>query len=105
MPVAGCRLPVAGRSATSQDPFGGKRSKWALGYTVGAGGEHRFTPNWSVRAEYRYVHFDIDRDLSSAFASANTNVGSTSTSTNTFRANQSTAFDFHMGKFAIVYTP
>ena len=46
----------------SQDLRGGDRGKW-VGYTAGAGVEHKFTPNWSVRAEYRYLHFDVDRQF------------------------------------------
>lgn len=30
----------------------------AFGFTVGAGGEYKFANNWSVKAEYNYVHFD-----------------------------------------------
>ena len=41
----------------SNDRFGGKNGKWVAGYTVGAGGEVKLTDNWSLRGEYRYLHF------------------------------------------------
>ncbi len=47
---------------TAIDPFGGKNGKWVAGYTVGAGGELKLNQNWSLRAEYRYLHFDVERD-------------------------------------------
>lgn len=34
--------------------FVGARKRTDVGYTVGAGIEHAFTPNWSVKAEYLY---------------------------------------------------
>ena len=46
----------------SRDNFGGKNGKWVAGYTAGAGGEVKLTDNWSLRAEYRYLHLDVKRD-------------------------------------------
>ena len=34
--------------------FAGGTSRTEVGYTVGGGIEHAFTPNWSVKAEYLY---------------------------------------------------
>jgi len=89
---------------TAADSLGGARAVWRLGYTAGVGGEHRFTSNWSLRGEYRFVHFDIDRDQNE-FSGSVTTVGTLSSNTSSRRANQSTAFDFHLGKVGIVYTP
>jgi opacity protein-like surface antigen len=86
------------------DPLGGARAIWRLGYTAGVGGEHRFTPNWSLRGEYRFVHFDVDRNQNE-FSGSVTTGGNPSSDTFTRRASQSTAFDFHLGKVSIIYTP
>ncbi len=80
-------------------------NKWALGYTVGAGAEHRITPNWSLRAEYRYVHFDIDRQQSFELAQSFVDGTTASATTDLINRNRTTAFDFHLGKLGIVYTP
>jgi outer membrane immunogenic protein len=37
--------------------FSGNNRRTEAGYTVGAGFEHAFTPNWSVKAEYLYYDF------------------------------------------------
>jgi outer membrane immunogenic protein len=39
---------------------------WRSGYTVGAGVEWMFVPNWSVAAEYNYMNFG-NRDFSGSF--------------------------------------
>jgi opacity protein-like surface antigen len=39
------------------DTFGTANRNWAVGYTAGAGLEARFDDHWSLRAEYRYLHF------------------------------------------------
>jgi opacity protein-like surface antigen len=87
----------------AQDIFGGKRSLWRLGYTVGAGGEYRINNNWFLRAEYRYIHFKIDRDASDSSTSTSASATSTFTSSNSSTTSRSTDFDFHMGKVGVVY--
>jgi opacity protein-like surface antigen len=52
------------------DRFGGKNGKWVAGYTVGAGGEVKLTDNWSLRGEYRYLHFDFNRNEADSSSSA-----------------------------------
>lgn len=85
------------------DPFGGDRSQWETGYTLGAGGEYRLNPAWSLRAEFRYISFDIDRSQAT-FNSQTTVQGTTTFSfENTFSRNQSTDFDFNLGKIGVVY--
>jgi outer membrane immunogenic protein len=39
-------------------------SRDRVGYTVGAGWEYGFTPNWTARLEYRYTDFGTYRDNS-----------------------------------------
>ena len=75
------------------------------GYTAGAGVEHKFTPNWSVRAEYRYLHFDVDRSVSRFDSQTQVAGTTTSTNVNQFNRNLSTSFDSHIGKIALVYAP
>lgn len=44
--------------------YSGSASKWATGYTVGAGVEWAFAQNWSVKGEYQYLSFsDMDFDV------------------------------------------
>jgi outer membrane immunogenic protein len=38
-------------------PYAGQAAGTRTGWTIGAGGEYLFTPNWSVFAEYNYVDF------------------------------------------------
>jgi outer membrane immunogenic protein len=33
------------------------RNDWRWGWTVGAGGEYMFAPNWSAKLEYNYIDF------------------------------------------------
>jgi len=86
-----------------EDSFGGKRNKWVLGYTAGAGGELKLNRNWSLRAEYRYVNFKFDRDdsnsSSSTFASA-TSIQTFSSSNTTLASNK---FDMHLGTIGVAY--
>jgi outer membrane immunogenic protein len=37
------------------DAYAGSTDTTRVGYTVGAGGEYKFSPNWSFKAEYLYV--------------------------------------------------
>jgi opacity protein-like surface antigen len=89
----------------STDPFGDKNGKWVAGYTVGAGGELKLNQNWSLRAEYRYLHFDVERDWETASATTNRNLltGTTTFSTNSAAHARNTDVAFHTGKVGIVY--
>ena len=82
----------------SDDRFGGKNGKWVAGYTVGAGGEWKVTDRWSLRGEYRYLHFNVNRN--DAFTSSSTSVQGADSST--FANNNATArqirADLHVGK-------
>jgi outer membrane immunogenic protein len=42
-------------SGTVYNPFVGNSSATRTGWTIGGGGEYKFSPNWSVFAEYNYV--------------------------------------------------
>ncbi|MDO9562579.1 MAG: outer membrane beta-barrel protein [Bradyrhizobium sp.] len=84
-----------------RDAIGGNNGKWAPGYTAGAGAELRMTDHWSLRGEYRYLHFDVDRNETIGSASVEAISGDTSeATTNTARQ---TAADFHIGKIGVVY--
>lgn len=37
--------------------FGASQSDWRWGWTVGAGAEYMFAPNWSAKVEYNYIDF------------------------------------------------
>ena len=83
----------------SADQVGGAYGKWAFGYTAGAGAELKLTERWSVRGEYRYTRFNLDRQAT--FVSNSTNVGSASlnATTSTFQ----TRADLHLGKVGVAY--
>jgi outer membrane immunogenic protein len=66
---ATCTPPAAISSLTDS---------WQVGWTVGAGVEWRFAPQWSVKAEYLYV------DLGSISNTINYNYGPSSSLTSTF---------------------
>lgn len=84
-----------------RDAIGGNNGKWAPGYTAGAGAELRITDHWSLRGEYRYRHFDVDRNETITSARVNAITGATfDEATNTARR---TAADFHIGKIGVVY--
>ena len=51
----------------SVDQVGGAYGKWAFGYTAGAGAELKLTDRWSVRGEYRYTRFNLDRQATCVF--------------------------------------
>ena len=55
----------------NDDGFGGSNRKWAVGYTAGAGAEVRFDDHWSLRAEYRFLHFDVDHGDATGSSSVN----------------------------------
>jgi opacity protein-like surface antigen len=87
----------------SQDAFGGKRNKWVLGYTVGAGGEVKLNKNWLLRAEYRYLAFKYDRDVSNSSSQTFTHLTSVQTFANTFNQSSSNKFDIHLGTIGVAY--
>lgn len=82
------------------DQVGGAYGKWAFGYTAGAGAELKLTDRWSVRGEYRYLRFNLDRKAASVFTS--TSVGSATLSANSNTSQTRT--DLHLGKFGVAYT-
>jgi opacity protein-like surface antigen len=88
----------------TDDPLGSRRNKWEPGYTYGAGIEYKFTENWFLRAEYRRLHFNIDRNNggSGRFTSS-ADDGGLNIFTNNFSRNASTDFDFNLGQIGIVY--
>jgi opacity protein-like surface antigen len=87
----------------SNDRFGGKNGKWVAGYTVGAGGEVKLTDNWSLRGEYRYLHFDFNRNEADSSSSTSAQGATTSPSTNSDATARQTNADFHLGKVGLVY--
>jgi opacity protein-like surface antigen len=88
----------------SNDRFGGKNGKWVAGYTVGAGGELKVTDRWSLRGEYRYLHFNVNRNEANSASSISVD----GTTTFTFGDNEATArqirADLHLGKIGLAYT-
>jgi outer membrane immunogenic protein len=64
-----CAVPVATTNLTDN---------WQVGWTVGAGVEWKFAPQWSVKAEYLYV------DLGSISSTLNYNYGPSSSLTSTY---------------------
>ncbi len=97
---------VEGHFVLSTDEFfgtGDDIDKWQLGYTAGAGLEYRFNNNWSMRGEYRYIHFDVNRTLaddSSNFSPPDPTF--TAANFNATRSFDSTV-DFNMGAIGVVY--
>jgi opacity protein-like surface antigen len=84
-----------------REAIGGNNGKWVPGYTAGAGAELRITDHWSLRGEYRYMHFDVDRNetIASNAVDPVSDFSSVSTTSTTRR----TAADFHIGKVGVVY--
>jgi opacity protein-like surface antigen len=87
----------------SEDRFGGKNGKWVAGYTVGAGGEVKLTDNWSLRGEYRYLHFGVNRNEASSSSQTSVQGGAASTNTDSEVTARQTNADFHLGKVGLVY--
>jgi opacity protein-like surface antigen len=85
------------------DRVGGKNGKWVAGYTAGAGGEVKLTDNWSLRGEYRNLHFGVNRNETSSSSQTLVQGGITSPSTNSDAAARQTNADFHVGKVGLVY--
>jgi len=84
----------------SSNSAGGDDGKWAYGYTAGAGAELKLTDRWSLRGEYRYMRFDVDRSARSAsdvvFSSSTQHSASTTT--------VQTRADFNLGKVGLAYS-
>jgi opacity protein-like surface antigen len=59
----------------NDDSFGSTNRSFAVGYTAGGGVEARYDDHWSLRAEYRYLHFGTGRweDLVPSFSTARYN--------------------------------
>ena len=87
----------------TNDFIGGKNNKWVAGYTAGAGGELKLNGNWSLRAEYRYLHFDVKRDEAGSSSQALLLGTQTLTLASNFTAARQTAVDLHLGKVGVVY--
>src|SRR5262249_7975944 len=87
----------------SENPVGRKRSQWEVGYTVGAGGEYRISRNWSLRGEYRYLFFEVDRGQLSASNVNSVSAPSPFSDSPTSGRSHTTKFDFHLAKLGIVY--
>lgn len=82
---------------------GGDNGKWVAGVTAGAGGELRINDHWSLRGEYRYMHFDVGRSESRPSSSASSDAFSTTTTEGMATASRDTRVDFHVGKIGVVY--
>ena len=87
----------------SENPRGGERETWETGYTVGGGGEVKLNCAWSLRAEYRFYHFDYDRSQSSTDSQTQVTGATTFTNENEFSRHSSTEVDLHTGKIGVVY--
>ena len=87
----------------NDDPRGGDRGLWRFGYTVGAGVEKKLNKNWSLRAEYRYLHFNVHRDVSSFDTQTQVTGATTFSNNNSFSRGYTQNVDFHVGKIGIVY--
>jgi opacity protein-like surface antigen len=85
------------------DPFGGNNNKWVAGYTAGAGGEVKLTDNWSLRTEYRYLHFGFHRSTATSSATSDVAGPFTFVTTNNQASTQHTNANFHVGKIGLVY--
>ena len=75
------------------------------GYTAGAGAELKLTNHWSLRGEYRYMHFNVERDEATSSLQTTADAGgvvdvTVSSETITHR----TGADFHLAKIGAAYT-
>jgi outer membrane immunogenic protein len=68
----------------------------ANGPTIGVGVEHKLDKNWSIRAEYRYVHF-----LGRSVTQTNTSMGTREASTDIAQTNNQS--DLQSGQIGISY--
>ena len=85
------------------DRFGGKNNKWVAGYTAGAGGELRLSDHGLLRAEYRYLHFDVKRDTAGFELDVGRCRERLCSSTGRIATARQTSADFHLGKVGVVY--
>jgi opacity protein-like surface antigen len=88
---------------TSVSGAGGDNGKWVAGPTAGAGAELKINDHWSLRGEYRYMHFDVERNESRPSSSASGSGNSTTTIDGTSTVGRDTRVDFHVGKIGVVY--
>ncbi|HXH45002.1 MAG TPA: outer membrane beta-barrel protein [Bradyrhizobium sp.] len=86
-----------------EERVGGKNGKWVAGYVAGAGGEVKLTDSWSLRGEYRYMHFGYDRNEPTGSSQTSVSGGGTTTSTNSTVNSRHIDADFHVGKIGLVY--
>lgn len=72
-----------------------------LGVSAGAGLEQRLSENWSIRAEYRYMHFN----LSATSYASSINTPPTNGTTTSFSASFSVHdhLNYNLGNIAILY--
>ncbi|MCS3725309.1 outer membrane protein [Bradyrhizobium betae] len=99
-PPAGLLGDLAGRSflcAVNVTCFSGSTSSVKTGWTAGAGGEWRWTHNWTVKAEYLYV----DLGNASVNSVANT-LKRAGTAFASYNANFGRA-DFHVARIGVNY--
>jgi opacity protein-like surface antigen len=87
----------------SDDRFGGKNGKWVVGYTVGAGSEVKLTDRWSLRGEYRYLHFNVNRNESNSFSQTTVEGANTSLFAISGATARETHADLHLGKIGVAY--
>jgi opacity protein-like surface antigen len=87
----------------NDDQSGGKNGKWVAGYTVGAGGELKLTDRWSLRGEYRYLHFDVNRNDASSSSQTTVTGVTTESRANSEAAARQTNAAFHLGKIGLAY--
>ena len=83
----------------SADQVGGAYGKWAFGYTAGAGAELKLTDRWSVRGEYRYMRFNLDRQAASVSTYTGVGLATLNANISTFQ----TRADLHLGKVGVAY--
>jgi outer membrane immunogenic protein len=85
------------QNLTDNDFFQPQEQFWANGATFGGGGEYRFGTNWSLRAEYRYTHFE-DADVQEDFFQSSTFPFNQSNTINASFENE-----MHVGRLGIAY--
>jgi len=83
------------------DPIGGDDAKWAFGYTAGAGGELKLTDRWSLRGEYRYLRFGLDRNDRNSTSSSLPGIFSFNTASNNATR---TRVDLNLAKLGVAYS-
>ena len=79
------------------------RSSWNIGLNAGTGFEYKFNRNWSLMAEYRYMHFSFNASGASDSKGANYSANYYAISNNTSALDTHTNMDINMGKIGIVF--